>query len=283
MAKEKKQTWLNSATKVVGLNPTTFQEKWSIQWKGYQLISALFIVLIVVFILFYLLLVFTPLSNILPKEVTTESQQELFELYTKTEEYTKLLDAQEAYILNLQNAILGKVSIDSIFSNEEDLYGLAYENLDTTEKEVEKQLGQQIDNRLSNDISEPSSFAEFYLVDPIKGTVSQKYNKKTHPAIDIVAAKDEPILACLEGVVMHTSYNDLDGWIVMIKHPTDITSVYKHCSKVLIGVGDFVDSGDPIGIVGNSGENSSGPHLHFELWNSNGTINPLDYLSFKKE
>jgi lipoprotein NlpD len=281
--KKKKESWFKSATKVVGLNPTTFEEKWSIQWKGYQLFSALFIVLFLLFVLFYVILVYTPLHHVLPKEVTTESQQELFELYTQVEDHAKLIDAQESYILRLQNAILGNVSVDSIFVEDDDLQNLKFTTLDTTERDVEKKLSQEIEQRKKTDNKNVKSFAEFYLVDPIKGKVSQKFNATTHPAIDIVAKKDEPILACLEGVVIHSSYNDIDGWIIMIKHPTDITSVYKHCSKVLIDVGDFVAAGDPIGIVGSSGSNSTGPHLHFELWNSNGPINPLDYLSFQPE
>lgn len=278
--KKNKKSWLKTATKVVGLNPTTFEEKWSIQWKGYQVASTVFVILLVLFLLFYLLLAYTPLHHLLPKEATVENQQELIDLYVKVEEHAKMIDAQEEYISRLQLAILGEFPLDSIFSSDADLIDTKIRSLDTAQQEVERRLEEEIQTRTDNDEKSTRTFSSFYLVDPIKGKVSQKFNPQTHPAIDIVAKKDEPILACLEGVVVHASYNDKDGWVIMIKHPSDLTSVYKHCSKVLKEKGDFVSAGDPIGIVGSSGSNSSGPHLHFELWNSNGPVNPLDYLSF---
>jgi murein DD-endopeptidase MepM/ murein hydrolase activator NlpD len=281
--KKNKTSWLKTATKVVGLNPTTFEEKWSIQWKGYQVLSTVLTLVVLMFSIFYTLLAFTPLHNLLPKEVITESHQELIELYIKVEEHSKKIDAQEAYISRLQSAILGEFPLDSIFSNEVDLLLSEINNLDTSQKEVERRLEEEIQTRSQDDEKSTRTFSSFYLVDPIKGRVSQKFNIQTHPAIDIVAKKDEPIVACLEGVVVHSGYNDKDGWIIMIKHPSDLTSVYKHCSKVLKEKGDFVSAGDPIGIVGSSGTNSTGPHLHFELWNSNGPVNPLDYLSFSND
>lgn len=282
MSKEKNNnaSWWKSATKVVGLNPVTFEEKWSIQWTSYQVVSAVLILLSLLFVLFYLALTKTPLYQILPKEVTTQSQQELFELYSQVEDHSSLIEAQDKYIRNLQLVLLGEVSIDSIFSEQKDLDGFKFANLDTTQKTAELKLEEEIQQRKENSSKAKKSFSEFYLVDPVQGKVSQKFNAENHPAIDIVTVKDEPILACLEGVVIHSAYNDKDGWVIMIKHPTDITSVYKHCSKVLKEIGDFVSAGDAIGIVGNTGTNTTGPHLHFELWSSNGPINPLDYLSF---
>ena len=66
----------------------------------------------------------------------------------------------------------------------------------------------------------------------------------------------------------------------MIQHKDDYLSIYKHNSILLKDVGDFVLAGEHVAVIGNSGELSSGPHLHFELWHKGVPVNPLDYISF---
>jgi lipoprotein NlpD len=67
---------------------------------------------------------------------------------------------------------------------------------------------------------------------------------------------------------------------VQIQHKADLVSVYKHLSQVHVKQGDIVQPGDAIGVVGNTGELTSGPHLHFELWHKGVAINPEEYIVF---
>ena len=84
----------------------------------------------------------------------------------------------------------------------------------------------------------------------------------------------------MEGTIILTGWIQTEGNIIIVQHKGDLISIYKHCSAVLKPRGSIVQTGDPIGIVGNTGENSSGPHLHFELWKRGIAINPEDYISF---
>ena len=62
-------------------------------------------------------------------------------------------------------------------------------------------------------------------------------------------------------------------------HPNNLISVYKHNSKVFVEAGQSVRTGDVISIIGNTGELTTGPHLHFELWLNGKSINPSEFIS----
>ena len=84
--------------------------------------------------------------------------------------------------------------------------------------------------------------------------------------------------ATLDGTVIFSGFTSADGYVIQIQHGNDLTSIYKHCSSLTKKAGDYVKAGEPIGIVGNTGENSSGPHLHFEIWYNGFSINPQHYV-----
>ena len=271
---------LSKPTKLVGLNPTTFDEKWSLITKPYQLISVLLILLILNFYLSYLLLSYTGLNYLLPKSATIESQSEILKTVEEVDRLAEKINFQERYIRNLQNVILGKSKIDSIFEiTDDDMHSFSIFEIDTTLREEENVLSQEIEAR-QKVIQSQNNYDSQYMVDPVKGKISQNFNKIDHPAVDIVTKKDAPILSIYDGFVINSSYSDLDGWVVILKHINGFTSVYKHCKEVFIEVGDKVKGGDVIAVVGDSGRRSSGPHLHFELWGSSGALNPKEYFSF---
>ena len=116
---------------------------------------------------------------------------------------------------------------------------------------------------------------------PIKGVVTSKFDrKKNHFGTDIVAKKDEPIKCVYDGVVVISHWTSETGYVIGIQHENNYFSLYKHNSVLLKEEGDRVNSGEVIAIIGNSGEFSSGPHLHFELWHKGTPINPENYILF---
>ena len=86
--------------------------------------------------------------------------------------------------------------------------------------------------------------------------------------------------ATLDGTVIFTGWTLETGYIISIQHSNNIISVYKHNSTLLKKTGDYVKAGDPIAIVGNTGELTTGPHLHFELWHNGTAANPKEFMSF---
>ncbi len=120
-----------------------------------------------------------------------------------------------------------------------------------------------------------------FLFNPLKGLITEKYNPKDkHFGVDIVAEKDAPIKSVNEGTVIMASWTDDTGYVMMIQHASKLISVYKHCSVLLKKAGDFVQTGEIIAIIGNTGALTSGPHLHFELWYEGTALNPEKMISF---
>jgi len=89
------------------------------------------------------------------------------------------------------------------------------------------------------------------------------------------------VKATLNGTVIFTGWTLETGYVISLQHSNNIISVYKHNSVLLKKMGDYVNAGEPIAIVGESGELSTGPHLHFELWHNGSAANPREYMSFK--
>jgi len=111
--------------------------------------------------------------------------------------------------------------------------------------------------------------------------ITNEFNPRiNHYGVDIVSQKNEAIEATLSGTVIFANWTVETGWVIAIQHQGNIISVYKHNSVLLKKQGTFVKAGEPIAIVGETGELSSGPHLHFELWYNGNPINPKEYISF---
>lgn len=122
---------------------------------------------------------------------------------------------------------------------------------------------------------------EDFFYPPIKGIVTRRFDLKIdHFGVDIVSGSNEPIKAVSDGMVIFSDWTQESGNVVAIQHRGNLISVYKHNSALLKRVGNYVNSGEVIAIIGNSGELTTGPHLHFELWYNGKPINPEEFISF---
>ena len=113
-------------------------------------------------------------------------------------------------------------------------------------------------------------------------TVTTTFDRaQGHFGMDIVAKADAAVKACLEGTVIEASWTTDAGHVLHIQHRNDLVSIYKHNSVLLRKVGDKVRAGEAVAIVGNSGELTTGPHLHFELWLKGDPVDPQRYIVFE--
>ena len=283
--KRKKRNWFKRSTRVVGMDPITFEEWWRVKINRIQLLSIIILFSILLFIFNYLIFSYTPIGHILPENIKNRNKQKIEEAALRVADLNRKIDVQEAYISNLQKVILGEVSIDSLYSVSENMTNDMTQEIkvDTSITLEEKELAKHIKESAERNVAAKSPIArQLFLFDPIVGVISKGFSLPNHPAVDIVAEKDAQIKACLEGIVLHASYNDNDGHTIIIRHANDIISIYKHTKTVYVKAGTQVKTGQSIGVVGNSGEQSTGPHLHFELWSDVGPLDPMNYLSFGK-
>ncbi len=117
---------------------------------------------------------------------------------------------------------------------------------------------------------------------PVAGIVSRGFNPSpqpelNHEALDIVAAEKALVVASAKGIVIASELDADLGRIVRIDHDFGIETVYGHLDQSLVQVGDHLDKGTVLGLVGNTG-NSVGPHLHYEIIFKGQPVNPMKYL-----
>ena len=125
------------------------------------------------------------------------------------------------------------------------------------------------------------SIANIHFFTPLRGLITNKFNTKTeHLAVDIVGSLNSRISSVLEGTVIFAGWTMDTGYSIYIQHENNIISAYKHNAELLKEVGDKVKAGDAIAIMGNSGELTTGPHLHFELWHNGTALDPETYIDF---
>lgn len=262
-------------------NPNTFNEVWSITTNGFRIISLSIILIISIGVGTYFLSNSTFFQSYLADKNESIERVNLELQNKKIDALSEQLQAQEEYIQNIKHILTGQLPVDfpvdSIELVKDSLPKFIYDEK-MTDKEV-KNLQKVKEDMLTHPTNHSPSTAVWYT-NPVKGIISQTFDAKNHTGIDIVTKKDEVIKACLSGIVIYAGYTFKDGHIVIIKHENNTLSIYKHAQRTIKNSGDRVEIGDPIAIVGNSGENSDGPHLHFELWQNLKPVNPQDYILF---
>ncbi|MEI6865230.1 peptidoglycan DD-metalloendopeptidase family protein [Flavicella sp.] len=117
---------------------------------------------------------------------------------------------------------------------------------------------------------------------PVKGIVTDGYSvKDKHFAVDIAVAKGTGVKAIASGTIIFAEWSVETGYVVIIEHANKYLSVYKHNEILYRNQGDLVKSGEVISMAGSSGEYSTGPHLHFEMWYQGYSVNPINFINFE--
>lgn len=282
--KPKKLQRLKHKYRLVILNDDTFEEKVSLRLSQLNVfvvvgISSLLLVLLVI-----LLIAFTPLKEFIPGYANVNIRKQGVENFLKSDSIEVALAENNLYIDNIKHIIQGElIELD----NETVIDSLAsYEGIKNEPIEEDSVLRNMIEteekyNLFNRAGSTPGNISSFIFLQPLKGTVTNRFNmQQQHYGIDIVAPKNEAIKATLDGTVIFAEWTVETGYVIQLQHADNIVSIYKHNSVLHKKVGDYVKAGEVVAIVGNSGELSTGPHLHFELWYNGIAINPEDYMMF---
>lgn len=162
---------------------------------------------------------------------------------------------------------------------------------DSISDEVRRQF-RQSDSLLRKDVTAAEQFSitasaerklpieGMHFFCPLKGVVSQGYDKVIHPYIDITAPANTVVTSVLDGTVVEAGWRDETGYTIILQHRGDVISVYKHNQKLLKKQGEHVTAGAPVALVGNTGSLTTGDHLHFELWYDGEPVDPTKYINF---
>lgn len=282
----------------VVLNNETFEEVGSYRvslFNIYVLGSSLFVGLMILGIF---LVAFTPLKRIIPGYGGYGTERSVFELYQKVDALTDEVRARDRYIRDVKNLLSERYETENDIpkSNNTSAADSTDLNLDATEEELRVRQFQAEGGDASKFVNTDSAnnnpkaifstatssrLEQMFLTSPISGEVSLPFAlDKKHFGIDIIAAKNTPVKAAADGFIISSDWTLETGNTIVIQHTNNVVTFYKHNAALLKKTGDRVKAGEAIAIVGNTGEQSSGPHLHFELWKDGRPMNPQEYIRF---
>lgn len=277
---------LKSKFRFVVMNDQTLEEKFSLRLTPMNIIvvggsSALLLIILTLY-----LIAFTPLREYVPGYADVNMRRNLIKMTLKTDSLMQKVNADEKYLKNILNIINGKV--DTALPSKKSGPRQLYDSIQQLNKsESDSLLRWQIENQEKftlisrGDKAFASGIGSYSFFTPLKGNITTKFNTaQKHYGIDIVSAANEGIKSSLDGTVVIANFTSETGYVIGIQHSNNLFTFYKHNSALLKSVGDYVKAGEVIAIIGNSGEFSSGPHLHFELWYNGTPVNPIDFINF---
>lgn len=255
---------LRTHFRFVILNDETFKEVSSYRLNLLNIYLLLSSVFVVAGLLAFLLIVFTPLKYLVPNYGELTVNSEFVELTKKTDRLENDLIELQTYIDGNKNRLFGN---DIVRSSEVSGY---------QPDEVELIQSKSTDRNNADQIN----YQNFLFSPPVAGIVSADYDTDVHAGIDIIVKKNTAIMSIADGYVISSDYSFSTGNTIGVQHSNNIISFYKHNSKLLKKPGEFVSAGEAIAIAGNTGELSSGPHLHFELWIDGAPVDPAEFIDF---
>ena len=276
---------LKHVFRLIIMNDSSLEERISFRFTGVQLISFGSFFIVLLFVFFLLIVGYTPLNDYVPGKSSAHLHKELIDLTLKTDSLEISLLENELYLKNISAIVNGEDPLN-LLKEIEETSSIKESELSFKRSKEDSMLRLQVESEdkislSANNIVKNDALENILFFTPVKGVVTQKFNRqKGHFGTDIVAKEGEPIKCVYDGVVVINHWTSETGYVIGIQHANGVFSLYKHNSILFKDVGQHVTSGEAIAIIGNSGEFSSGPHLHFELWHNGEPVNPENHLSF---
>lgn len=257
--------------KLIVMNSETFEEKYSSVLSVRSIYVLLSSALLILSILIVSFIVFTPIKKLIPGYAAPDNNIEYIQLHKTLDELENTVDTYQLYLNSFQTILTA--------------------DLETLPIEKEPMQASNIPSTQAISSAAPAKaqasnqnldLKEIALISPVVGVISAQFDpKKDHNGVDVLAPKNTPIKAIRAGNIIHAGWNMQTGNTIGVQHGDNVVSFYKHNSVLLKKEGEFVNAGEVIAIIGNTGTLSDGPHLHFELWQNGIPLNPQDYITFE--
>lgn len=262
----------------------THKHLWSAHFTRVGFIVAIISTLVMLSAAVFCIVAYTPVRTFIPGYPDAHSKRAAIQNAIRIDSLENVIYRWELYSENLRRVVEGEepLKIDSLIN--------AAQSGRTATSDAEALLKK--DSLLREVVREEEEFGisarnkrdlpieGLHFFTPLKGVVSQGYDANIHPYIDITAPAGSVVKATLDGTVIFSGWSEEAGNTIQIQHESDIVSIYKHNEKLLKKVGEKVTAGAPIALVGNTGDISTGTHLHFELWHKGETVDPTLYIKF---
>lgn len=271
------------------MDADSFEEKFSFRLTRLGVFSvAGALVIMLVFITIYLV-AFTALREYIPGYADVNMPKRVYVLQQRADSLETIFRQQSLYITNLRQVLQGKEVSDAPPPDQLE-YPTNYDTITMTISPEDSLLRAEYEMQSKYNLNQnqprsysyvPANLGNMNFFPPIKGIVTRSFDSKLdHYGVDIVAKSNSAIKAVLDGTVIFSDWTLETGYIIGLQHKNNLVSVYKHNSSLLKQEGAYVKAGETISIVGASGELSTGPHLHFELWHNGTPVNPEEFIAF---
>lgn len=269
--------------RLVILNEDTFQEKFSLKLSllNVFVFGGIFSILLISFTT--LLIAFTGLREYIPGYSSSSLKRKATQLIYQADSLKMRLAVIDHFVKAVQPVLTGEISPDKIDSIRVDAQNMAFYNQKLAATKEDSLFREKVERKNRFPLLEGvEGKTKVVFFSPLTGSISQDFSRNDkHYAIDIVAKKGIPVKVIADGTVILAEWTAETGYVIAVQHADEFISIYKHNGTLLKEQGDVVKSGEAIASVGATGELSTGPHLHFELWNNGIPVNPKDYIDFQ--
>jgi len=287
MAKKKKalKKKLTRKYRLVILNEDSFEERISFKINRLNILILAGVFSVFLISLTSVIIAYTPLKEYIPGYSSTALKQRATRLVYKSDSLERVLSINNAYLEAIRKVLTGKVDTFPDFNKDliEKVKPKTIDERRLMPSEEDSLFRDQVELQdrytLFNKATKKTKVVFFA---PILGKITQGFDIKTkHYAIDITAKTGTPVKTVADGTVIFAEWTAETGYVIIIEHTNGFLSVYKHNAILLKKQGDLVITGEAIATVGNTGEFTTGPHLHFELWNDGYPIDPSQFIDFE--
>ena len=270
--------------RLVVLNEDTFEERFAVKLTRLNVFiyGSLFALLLIGFTTIFI--AFTPIREYIPGYTSPTLQKQAIALEQKTDSLMRITKMNERFMASIKDVLSGQTSSETI--NKDSIYAAVASEVDPQNlnpSQADSILRNKVENEDKYNLFESAkSLKNFIFFPPVKGTVSSEFNfDEQHYAVDIAVPKNTPVKAAADGRVIFASWTSDSGFVLIIDHGNQLITVYKHNASLTKVQGELVKAREVISISGSSGELSTGPHLHFELWSDGNPIDPLSFIDFQ--
>jgi murein DD-endopeptidase MepM/ murein hydrolase activator NlpD len=262
----------------------TFEEVLNLRLTRLNVMAILGLGIFLFLVMVISIIAYTPVRELIPGYPDEQTVRNIYLNNFRLDSLEMEIAKRDAYFENIRRIISGDRPQDMRRNSDSSRSAASRTYSKTREDSVLRAMVEPRDqfglSAIENRRIKPAFFNVLFFP-PVKGMVSNSFNSEfDHYGTDIVAATNEAVKATLPGTVTMAGWTLETGYVIQLQHADNIISVYKHNAELLKHIGDRVKAGEPIAIIGNSGELTTGPHLHFELWYNGTPVNPEDYISF---
>ncbi len=287
MGKRQNRTFgdrLRDKFRLIIYNDNTFEEVWYLRLTRLNMFALSTTIFILIVVGVFALVAYTSIRELIPGYPDGNLRRTILMNAVRLDSLENEIRMRDQYFQNIRALVSGE--------EPDNLVNLSDTSVEISDVDFSKSiedsiLRMQIEEEEQYNLSvlplqsSPRDLASIHFFAPVRGHITRPFKStENHFGTDIGAEPNAVVKATLDGTVTMDGWTVETGYVIYIQHENNLISVYKHNSILLKKTGNVVKAGDAIAIIGNSGELTTGPHLHFELWHNGTPIDPQSYIVF---